>query len=128
MRARRKDASHAEVVATFKAMGCSWVNLESSTKGVPDGILGISGRTELVEVKPESRKTAQNSLRASQMAWGATWTGSAVHVVHNVTEAAALVNNLRTKSFITKVNQKTKTITVEQAKQDPVMNNVWRLF
>ncbi len=128
MRARRKDESHQEVVATFKVMGCSWINLETNEKGAPDGVLGCAGRSEMVEVKPESTITARNSPRLSQRDWAAKWHGSKVHVVHNAAEAAALVNNLRTKSFVTKINRRTKTITVEGAKQDPDMNNVWRLF
>ncbi len=128
MRARRKDASHSEVVATFKAMGCTWVNLECNQEGAPDGILGVSGKTEVVEVKPESRITARNSPRLSQRVWEANWTGSKVHVVHNATEAAELVNNLRSALFVTKVNRKTKTITVEAAEKDQLLDNVWRLF
>ncbi len=78
MRARRKDATHAEVVATFLAMGCSWVNLESSTAGVPDGLLGCAGRSHLVEVKPNrstTRAKADLQQRGSQVAWAALWRG-----------------------------------------------------
>lgn len=95
MRARRKDATHSEVVTTFKAMGCGWTNLETNETGAPDGILGVAGRTELVEIKPESRITARNTPRLSQKAWDANWPGSKVHVVHNRLQAAALVNNIR---------------------------------
>ncbi len=98
MRARRKDATHTEVVATFKAMGCTWINIESGTTGVPDGLLGVAGRSHLIEVKPTKAhgvKKSQTQPRGSQVAWAASWRGGPIHVVRSKEDAASLVNLLR---------------------------------
>lgn len=94
--ARRKDATHAPVVACFRGLGCSWVNLDGP--GAPDGVLGCAGRSHLVEIKPNqstTRDKRQLAPRASQVAWAASWRGGPVHVVSSVEQAAVLVGLLR---------------------------------
>ena len=99
--ARRKDDSHKAVVDAFRAAGCSWLNIDSpQTAGAPDGILGVAGRTLVVEIKaPKATKkraeTPETGLRATQKAWADSWRGSAVHVVTTPAQALELVNLVR---------------------------------
>ncbi len=98
--ARKVDASHATVVKAFEAAGCSVAVIQSSKAGLPDLVIGLAGRTHLVEVKPAStrkdgKESPQSSLRATQTAFAEKWRGSPVHLVHNATEALELANLLR---------------------------------
>lgn len=98
--ARRVDSSHRGVVNAFEFAGCSVLAISSTTTaGVPDLVVGISGRTILVEVKPDTKLKA-HALRPSQVAWAAKWRGSPVHVVRSPAEAwelAALVRMAKEK-------------------------------
>ncbi len=96
--ARRKDASHSGIVAAFRFAGCSWLNIEASEKGAPDGLVGCSGKTLLVEIKPTRETTKdkrQLERRPSQLEWAAKWRGSPVHVVTTPAEAWALAELVR---------------------------------
>lgn len=92
--ARKKDSNHGTVVEAFKFAGASWLNIEGSTPGAPDGALGVSGATHLVEIKPDSKLKA-HAPRPTQMKFAAEWRGSPVHLVRSPQEAWELVALLR---------------------------------
>ncbi len=92
--ARKKDANHSSVVKAFQFAGASWLNIEGSTPGAPDGALGVSGATHLVEIKPDSKLKA-HAPRPTQVKFAAEWRGSPVHLVRSPAEAWQLVALLR---------------------------------
>lgn len=92
--ARKKDSNHGQVVKAFECAGASWLNIEGTTPGAPDGALGVSGHTYLVEIKPDT-KLAAHKPRPSQVEFAAKWRGSPVHLVRSPQEAWQLVALLR---------------------------------
>lgn len=62
----RRDANEAEIVAAFRALGCT---VETTDKPV-DLVVGKNGRTHLVEVKAEGGK-----LTPAQERFLADWRG-----------------------------------------------------
>lgn len=69
-RASRVDGNHAEIVDSFKKLGCSVLSLAAVGKGVPDLLVAIKGITWLVEVKMPNGK--ENEL---QVEFAITWKG-----------------------------------------------------
>jgi hypothetical protein len=85
------DKPTAAIVAALRAAGCSVSYLDpqgfSYAKGLPDLLVGVRGRTFLLEVK----RDAKAKRRPSQEKWHAEWRGSFVHVVTTTGEALAAV-------------------------------------
>jgi len=84
-RAARVDANHGEIVAEFRRLGCAVESLAGMGKGVPDLLVCMHGRNELVEVKTEKGK-----LTEDQVKWFAKWPAP-VHVVRSTEDVAQLV-------------------------------------
>lgn len=85
--ATRKDSNHGEIVATFRALGCTVQALNGAA--VPDLLVGCGGRNYLVEVK-----TPTGKLRPKQEVWHRQWRGQ-VCIARNTNEAEALVSQWR---------------------------------
>ena len=92
--ARRKDSNHGPVVKAFEFAGASWLNIEGTTPGAPDGVLGCSGSSHLVEIKPNTALKAHRP-KPNQVAFAEKWRGSPVHLVRSPQEAWELVGLLR---------------------------------
>lgn len=88
-RAANVDKNQPEIVAVFRAMGCSVQHLHAVGAGCPDLLIGLNGTNILVEVK-----TAKGKLEATQEVWHRDWRGQ-VCVVRTVAEAQALVERVR---------------------------------
>lgn len=106
-RAYRKDASHAGVVATFKAQGCSVLTIHESAVGAPDLVVGLLGVDRMVEVKPtkEQAKAGEHikrdtAPRPSQVKFHSAWRGARINVVHSPEEALALVASWRAEASL----------------------------
>lgn len=84
-RAARVDANHGEIVAEFRRLGCAVESLAGMGKGVPDLLVCMHGRNELVEVKTEKGK-----LTEDQVKWFEKWPVT-VHVVRDTLDVAMLV-------------------------------------
>lgn len=80
------DGNHTAIVAALRQVGASVVSLANLGKGVPDLLVGKSGRTWLVEVKQPGGK-----LTEDQQAFASSWRGSPVWVVRSVEDALVLV-------------------------------------
>lgn len=85
--AAKKDSNQGELVAAFRALGCSVQVI--SGEAVPDLLVGVGGRNYLVEVKTETGK-----LRPKQEAWHRLWRGQ-VCVARNTNDVQALVAEWR---------------------------------
>lgn len=78
--AARADGNQTLIVDALRAIGCS-VSILRQGSGVPDLVVGLRGRTVLLEVKgPEG------SLTEDQEAWWRNWKGEA-YIVQSVGEA-----------------------------------------
>lgn len=81
----RVDANHAAIVAALRAVGCSVLSLAGLGGGVPDLLVGVRGRTMLLEVKCPGE-----ALRPLQSEWLRSWRGQ-WEVVDSVGGALAAV-------------------------------------
>jgi len=84
--ARQADNNHAVIVAAFKQMGVSIVDLRLKGGGCPDLLAGFRGRDRLVEIKRPGK-----APNATQEAFCAAWKGAAPVVVRTVEDCAQLV-------------------------------------
>ena len=84
----RLDATQKAVVAALREIGCSVTSLAAVGGGCPDLLVGVAGRTVLLEVKSAkaTRRKASETTPA-QDAWAASWRGGQVAVAHDVEEA-----------------------------------------
>lgn len=95
-RAARKDETHAEVVGALRAHGCSVVSLNAP--GAPDLVVGVYGRTHLIEVKRELGKRGGKShreLRPNQVAWHSMWRGDKPWILRNTSDVTEWVKARR---------------------------------
>ena len=92
MRAKRVDQNHAEVVAEFRRLGASVIDLSGVGKGCPDLAAGMAQRMALIEVKrdPKARYTP------AQLDFLTWWTGPKVCRVENLEHVRQVVEFLRT--------------------------------
>lgn len=100
-RAAGRDSNEAAIVDALVAAGASVTRL--SAEGVPDLLVGIAGRTYLLEVKHLSatgrtvRRTSQgkrpdaDGRTAAQAAWWAAWRGAPPVIVRTPAEALAAI-------------------------------------
>ena len=86
-RAARVDANQAEIVAAMRAAGATVVSLAACGAGIPDLLVGRSGKTALVEVKDGSKPPSERRLTPDQLRWHGSWTGGTLAVVCDVESA-----------------------------------------
>ena len=86
----RPDANHSEVRGWYEELYCSVVDLHSVGGGCPDLLIGLAGRSELVEVKTE-----HGHLEPSQVTFCRDWRGSKVVVVRTHADVINHVTNVR---------------------------------
>ena len=84
----RLDATQKAVVAALREIGCSVTSLAAVGGGCPDLLVGLAGRTVLLEVKSaKAVRHKPSETTSAQDGWVATWRGGLVAVVHDVDEA-----------------------------------------
>ena len=79
----RSDANQSTIVGALKAVGATVEHLGG--KGVPDLLIGYSGRNYLLEVK-----TKKGKLNDDQRTWHTKWSGQ-VAVVRTIADAFRVV-------------------------------------
>jgi hypothetical protein len=80
----KRDAVEAAIVQVLRQAGCSVTFLNG--KDCPDLLVGMRGRTVVLEVK-----TGRAKLKPGQVAWASQWQGEKPIVVRSVDDALALV-------------------------------------
>ena len=85
--AAKVDTNQREIVETLRAYGCSVISTAAAGHGHPDLLVGVQGRTYLVEVKDGSRVPSKRKLTADQVDWHAAWRGEPVDVIETVEQA-----------------------------------------
>jgi Holliday junction resolvase len=88
MRFKKVDANQSEIVKTFKALGCSVVDLSSVGRGCPDLVIGINKMTIFVEIKSSSKA----GYTPHQIEWMQSWRGGTVARIDSIDAAVRLVN------------------------------------
>ena len=85
------DKPTAAIVAALRKAGCSVSYLDpqgfSYAKGLPDLLVGVRGRTFLLEVKRDTKA----KRKPSQEKWHTEWRGAPVHLVYDIISAFAAV-------------------------------------
>lgn len=94
-RAARADGTQREIVEALRAAGCSVQHLHTVGDGCPDLLVGVAGRTLLMEIKDGSRPASERLPSAEQRRWAARWRGGGLWVVCSVDEALSVVNVMR---------------------------------
>lgn len=85
MRRAKVDTNHSAIVNALRKCGCSVQSLAPVGCGVPDILVGIAGKTYLLEIK-----AANGVLTPAEASWHALWRGH-VAIVRTIAEAMAAV-------------------------------------
>ncbi len=81
MRAAKIDANQTAIVDALRKAGATVQSLASVGKGVPDLLVGIRGRTALLECKDGAKPPSARKLTPDQLIWHAAWQGGTLAVV-----------------------------------------------
>lgn len=93
MEAARVDANQAELVKSWRDMGGTWLHLHAVGRGCPDGLAGMAGEMELVEIKTKTGK-----LNEWQRRWIRDWRGRPVRIIRTLDELIALADEMRARA------------------------------
>jgi len=89
--AKRVDLNHQEIVKTLRSLGASVFDASRMGQGFPDLVIGINGKTVLVEIKSgEEKKFTQAQLKFME-----NWQGSTVVRINDIENAERLINLLK---------------------------------
>ncbi len=94
-RAHRIDANQPDIVAALRAAGATVCSLAGAADGMPDLMVGASGKTALIEVKDGSRCPSERRLTPDQRKWHAEWQGGTLAVVCDVESALRVLAVMR---------------------------------
>lgn len=83
----RVDATQADIVRALRAYGCSVQSLAGVGAGCPDLLVGLHGRTHLVEVKDGAKSRSRRQLTPDEQTWIETWRGEEVAILGSVDQA-----------------------------------------
>lgn len=89
-RAAKIDANQPAIVKALRAAGATVQSLAAVGDGVPDLLVGINGRTALIEIKDGAQVPSAQRLTPGQLEWHGAWLGGTLATVNNV-EAALRV-------------------------------------
>ena len=89
MRARKVDANHAEIVKTFRQLGCTVLDLSRVGQGCPDVLVGYRGVNLLVEIKDGKKPPSKRLLTPDENEFFCKWKGQ-VQVVTSQDDAIAM--------------------------------------
>lgn len=99
MRARaKKDNNHNEIVKTFLACGATWLEL-SNVGGALDGLLGVAGIDQRVEIKNPEVDSTHRKLTTEEEKVFNEWRGRRPVIIYTIDDAIALVFLLRKEAI-----------------------------
>ena len=96
-RRARRDGNHAEIVRIFESLGASWLDT-SNIGGALDGVLGVSGIDQRVEIKnPNATRGRTTALKITteEVETFNEWQGRKPVIIEDIDGAVALVNKMR---------------------------------
>lgn len=85
-RAAKVDSNQVEIVNCLRQLGCSVAVTSTIGKGFPDLVVGIAGKTCLVEVKAK-----KGTYTPDQLAFMASWKGN-FYTLRTREDCVAFVN------------------------------------
>lgn len=96
MKAPMRDANEPLIVGELRAQG-HLVQQLAQGGGVPDLLVAVDGRGPLVllEVKDGAKIPSARKLTDAQVHWHRVWASTPLHVVNNIDEAIAAVEQHR---------------------------------
>ena len=80
----RVDGNHAEIVAALRKAGASVLDCSKVGNGCPDLIVGMAGKTALIEIKNPRTQYGRAGLSRLQADWHSEWRGGTLAVVNDV--------------------------------------------
>jgi hypothetical protein len=98
---KRVDGNHADIMTTFRALGCSVQSVASVGKGCPDLLVGKDGWTVPVEVKDGSKPPSARKLTSDEEIWRANWKGSYA-LIESPEQAHQLVADMQLRMALAK--------------------------
>jgi hypothetical protein len=93
-RIARRDSNHSELVEVFESLGATWFDTSNIGGGL-DGLLGVSGIDQRVEIKDGAKFLSRRRLTKDEDDTFQEWRGRPPVVVETVDDAINLVNKLR---------------------------------
>lgn len=95
MRRRAKvDANQAEIVAALRSAGATVQSLAEIGDGCPDLLVGLAGKTVLIEVKDSAQPPSKRQLTDDQSRWHGAWCGGDLAVVCDVESALRVLRTM----------------------------------
>jgi hypothetical protein len=94
-RAARADGNQPQIVAAFRGLGCSWLDLHRVGEGCPDGLAGADGVDQLVEIK-----TPGEHMNADQKEFAFSWRGREVALIYTVEDVVNCVKVMRAHAAV----------------------------
>ena len=85
----RVDGNQKSIVGALRDEGASVQSLASVGDGCPDLVVGLAGKTFLIEIKNGEKSPSHRMLTADQVQWVERWNGSAVIVLIDVSKAVS---------------------------------------
>ena len=79
-RAARTDANHAQIVAAFRQLGYSVLDLSRVGQGCPDLLVARNGESWLVEIKDGAKPPSARKLTPDESEFHARWKGRVIIV------------------------------------------------
>lgn len=91
-RAAKIDANHLAIREALREIpGVTVKDAAHVGGGFPDLIVGVKGRTVLLEVKDGDKKPSARKLTPAQVRFRQVWSGSPIWIVESVEQAIAVV-------------------------------------
>lgn len=87
MRAKKIDANQVAIVKALRSYGCSVTHLHEVGKGCPDLLIGIHGRTGLLELKDGAKPPSARKRTPDQEEWLSAWRGGPVALATDIDSA-----------------------------------------
>ena len=94
-RASKVDANHGEIIAAFRKLGCSVLDI-SQLKNCGDAVVATSYRTAIVEIKDGRKPPSARKLTAGEQKFRDEWKGLYC-VIESVEDVINLVKAMENK-------------------------------
>ena len=96
-RASRVDANHKDIMAAFRSLGWSVLDLSAVGKGCPDIAVATSALNVLVEIKDGSKPPSARKLNDKQVEFHEKWRGPII-VIESVEQVFEFVKKVALRS------------------------------
>jgi hypothetical protein len=96
------DDNQHDIVKALRKAGATVQSLAAIGDGCPDLLVGICGRTVLMEIKDGSKPPSKQALTPEQLKWHGAWQGGTLQVVNDVEGALRVVGMVKVSIESTK--------------------------